>query len=76
MKLSEARARKLLTVRALAKAAGMSESNLHHLERGDWLPSLKAVRALSDVLEVDPMEIEEFTAAIDKASHKKGAAKD
>ncbi len=70
MKLAEARAQKLYTVRALAIAAGVSESNLYHIEGGAWLPSLNLVRKLVEILEVRPEEVEEFQAAIEKASKK------
>ena len=68
MKLREARARRLLTAQELAKQAGMSDSTHYHIERGGWSPSLKTVRKLSAVLGVDPMDVEEFKAAIEKAS--------
>ena len=71
MKLSEARARKLLSLRALAQKAGVSESNIYHLERGDWLPSLRTARKLADALEMEPEEIDEIREAIEKAGRGK-----
>jgi transcriptional regulator with XRE-family HTH domain len=68
MKLREARARKLFTVRDLAQQSGVSESTINKIEQGAWLPSLKTVRKLADILKVDPNEVEEFKAAIEKAS--------
>jgi transcriptional regulator with XRE-family HTH domain len=68
MNLREARAQKLLSARELAKQAGISESNIYSIEHGGWLPSLGTVKKLTGVLGVDPMEVDEFKAAIDKAS--------
>lgn len=70
MKLREARAKKLLTAQALAKKTGMSDGGIYRIERGEWLPSLATVRKLSKALGVQPEEVEEFKAAIDKASHR------
>jgi DNA-binding XRE family transcriptional regulator len=67
MKLSEARAQKLLTVQALARASGVSASNLYKIEDGQYLPSLNTVNRLAEILEVAPQDVEEFQAAILKA---------
>ncbi len=66
MKLKEARKRKLLTAEELAKEAGVGVSTINHIERGDWLPSLKTIKKLVPILGVDPLEVEEFKAAIEK----------
>ena len=68
MKLSEARARKLLTGRALAEQAGVSRANIYSIEAGRWLPGLETVRKLSEALGVDPMDVDEFKAAIEKTA--------
>ena len=70
MRLRELRAKKLLTVRELARQSGTSEDGLYRIERGQWLPSLTTVRKLSATLNVDPEEVEEFKAAIDKAARR------
>lgn len=70
MKLREARARKLLSAKELATQAGVSESNIYSLEHGGWLPSLGTVKKLAGVLQVDPLEVDEFKAAIEKSSGK------
>jgi transcriptional regulator with XRE-family HTH domain len=67
MKLSEARAQKLLTVQALSKESGISASSLYKIEAGEYLPSLNAVRQLAKILDVIPSDVEEFQAAIEKA---------
>jgi DNA-binding XRE family transcriptional regulator len=71
MKLSEARAQKLLTVQALAKVSGVSASNLYKIEAGQYLPSLNTVTRLAEILEVAPQDVEEFQAAILKAGGRK-----
>jgi transcriptional regulator with XRE-family HTH domain len=70
MKLREARARKLFSAKELASLSGVSESNIYSIEHGGWLPSLGTVKKLSSVLGVDPMEISEFKASIEKSSGK------
>jgi transcriptional regulator with XRE-family HTH domain len=67
MRLSEARAQKLLTVQALARVSGVSASNLYKIEAGQYLPSLNTVNRLAEILEVAPQDVEEFQAAIQKA---------
>lgn len=68
MKLREARAKKLFSAQQLAKLSGISETNIYRIEKGKWLPSLATVRKLSEALDVKPEGVEEFQAAINKAS--------
>lgn len=76
MKLSEARARRLIEPSELAEKAGVSRANIYAIEAGRWLPTLATVRKLSEALDIDPMEIDEFKAAIERSSQrKKGAAR-
>jgi DNA-binding XRE family transcriptional regulator len=76
MKLSEARARKLFAVGKLAEAVGISRGHLYGIEGGRWLPSLETVRKICEVLEIqDPMEIDEFKAAIEKSIRGKEPAR-
>ena len=70
MRLVEARARKLLTAAGLAKKAEVSLDTIYGIEQGRTLPSLTTVRKLCAALEVEPTEIEEFQAAIDRTSKK------
>jgi putative transcriptional regulator len=66
MKLKEARKRKLLTVEELASQSGVSVSAINKIEQGAWLPSLKTIRKISPILGIEPVEVEEFKAAIEK----------
>jgi transcriptional regulator with XRE-family HTH domain len=64
MKLEEARKRHLWTLRDLAEVANVGLATIHGVERGVRLPSLKTIRRVSQALEIDPLEIDEFRAAI------------
>ena len=65
MRLKELRARRLLTVRELAEKADMSPTTLSLIETGHGLPALRTIRKLSTSLAVEPLEVEEFRAAIE-----------
>jgi DNA-binding XRE family transcriptional regulator len=76
MKLAETRARKLLSAGRFAQTLGISKSHLYGIEKGRWLPSLDLVRRMCEVLEVaEPMEIDEFRAAIEKSVRGKELAR-
>ena len=72
MRLRETRAKKLVSVRELAKKSGISETNIYRLEEGKWLPTLTTIRKLSQALDIKPEEVDEFNAAIDKAARRGG----
>ncbi len=65
MRLKEVRARQLLTVRELAEQAHISPSTISVIEKGHGRPALSTIRKLSELLSIDPMEIEEFRDAIE-----------
>ena len=67
MRLRELRVRKLYSIRGLARAAQVSEKSIRAVEAGQWRPSLATIRKLSQVLEVDPMEVNEFEEAMRRA---------
>ena len=67
VRLRELRVRKLYSIRGLAKAAGVSDRTVWVTEAGQSRPSLATIRKLSQVLEVDPMEVDEFKEAMDRA---------
>lgn len=65
MKLREARAKKLLSVRELAQKSGASVSTIRNAEQGIYTPSLRVVRQIAEALGVDPNEVDELRAAIE-----------
>ena len=67
MRLRELRVRRLYSIRGLAEAAGVSERSIRAIETREWGPSLTTIRKLTALLDVDPMEVEEFKQALDRA---------
>lgn len=74
MKLSEARTRKLLSIRRLAEAASVAPATVYHIEHGRTTPSFRAIRDISAALQMDPLDIEEFAAVIEGTGAGKAAA--
>ncbi len=72
--LKEARAARVLTVRALAEQAGVSPSTVHRIETGRSTPRFLVIQKLSTVLGIEPGEIAEFAAAIAVVSGGKATA--
>jgi transcriptional regulator with XRE-family HTH domain len=64
LKLHDWRLRKLMTLRDLDKKSGVSVTTIHAIERSGRTPSLKSIRAISEALGIDPLEIDEFRAII------------
>lgn len=58
----------MLGVKALAKRAGVSNTTIIHIERGEQVPVYRTIGRLSVALGVEPREVTEFAAAIDKHS--------
>lgn len=73
-KLAEERRKKLLSVRALAEAAGTSPSTIYYIEHGKTAASFRAIRDISAALGCDPLDIEEFAAVIEGTGAGKVAA--
>jgi transcriptional regulator with XRE-family HTH domain len=62
--LREWRALRLLSTRALAAKAGVSNKTIVELENGRGLPIFRTIARISAALDVQPGEIAEFAAAI------------
>lgn len=58
--LKQTRTSRLLTVRGLAAAAGVSLQTVHEVETGKRLPRFGTIRALSSALGVEPDQVAEF----------------
>lgn len=64
--LREWRVERLLSIRALAEAAGVSTKTVVQLEAGRQVPTFRTMQRITAALGVDAPEIEEFTAALDE----------
>ena len=64
--LREIRLRNLYSLRALAAKAGVAQRTIVEAEAGRQAPRPTTMRRLADALRVDPMEIDEFRAAVDQ----------
>jgi transcriptional regulator with XRE-family HTH domain len=64
--LRMARLQALLSIRQLARKAGISPTTISLLETGQRTPQLLTVYKLSRALGVDPEEIAEFRHAMDR----------
>jgi len=73
--LREARLQALLSIRQLARRAGLAPTTIYLLETHQRTPQLLTVYKLSRALDVDPEEIEEFRAAFDVLPDAKPAEK-
>jgi transcriptional regulator with XRE-family HTH domain len=56
-----------------AGLAGVTAKTLSQVERGNTTPSYRTIESLSSVLEVNPMDVEEFAAAIQERQSKVAA---
>lgn len=65
--LREIRSERLLSIRELAREAGVATSTVYLTETGRTTPRPAIVRRLAAVLGVDPLEVDEFRRAIDAA---------
>ena len=63
--LATLRRRRLLTQRALAEKAGITQATLVSLELGKATPRIQTMQKIAIALEVDPLEIVEFNRAIE-----------
>ena len=63
--LATLRRRRLLTQRALADKAGVTQATLVALELGRATPRIQTMEKIARALEIDPMEIAEFNRAIE-----------
>jgi len=71
MKLRDARRRKFYSAADLAEEAGVSAGVIYAIEAGRELPVLRTARLLAAALEVDPLDVDEFRAALERLSGQK-----
>ena len=72
--LRELRIRRLLSLRELAKRASVAQRTIVEAEAGRQVPRPATMRKIAEALDVDPMEIDEFRAAVENAIEGKEAA--
>ncbi len=63
--LREVRAEHLLSIRELARVAGVAPSTIYLIEAGRTTPHLWVIRKIAGALGVEPLTIAEFRQAID-----------
>ncbi len=62
--LKQARTARMLTVRGLAAAAGVSLAAVHEVETGKRQPRFSTIKRLSAALGVEPDAVAEFRAVL------------
>jgi transcriptional regulator with XRE-family HTH domain len=72
--LREARIRRMLTMRALAASAGVALNTIQFAESGRQTPRFATMTKIAAALGLEPLEIDEFRAAIEAAVEGKVAA--
>ncbi len=73
-RLRELRLRRLLTIRGLAKEAGVAPNTIYFTEAGQRVPRFASMKRIAAALGVEPLEIDEFRSAIEGAIEGKAAA--
>lgn len=66
MKLRDARRRKFYSATDLAEKADVSAGTIYAIEAGRELPTLRTARLLAAALEIDPLEVDEFSARLSR----------
>jgi transcriptional regulator with XRE-family HTH domain len=71
--LREVRTARLLSMRELAALAQVAPSTIYLIEKRRTVPRLSMVRRLAAALQVDPLTVDEFRQAIERAAHPPSA---
>ena len=64
MKLMDLRNQRGLSQVALAELAGISNHTVMNIEKSYCRPTTETISAVAEALEVDPMDVDEFRAAV------------
>ena len=64
MPLKQARAARMLTIRGLAREAGVSTQTVHEVETGKRSPRFGTIKRLSAALGIEPAEVVEFRTVL------------
>ena len=64
MRLKDLRIKQRLAQVDLAELAGVSNHTIMNIEKQYYQPTTETISAVAEALQVDPMEIDEFRAAL------------
>ncbi len=64
------RVRRLLSVRGLARRAGVAPTTVHLIETGQRAPQYLTIHKLSQALGVDPVDIDEFRDVLEETQRR------
>ena len=64
MKLMDLRNQRGLSQIALAELAGISNHTVMNIEKSYYRPTTETISAVAEALEVDPIDVDEFRAAV------------
>ena len=64
MRLKDIRLKQRLAQVDLAQLAGVSNHTIMNIEKQYYRPTTETISAVAEALQVDPMEIDEFRAAL------------
>ena len=68
MKLRDARRRRFYSAHDLGERADINPGTIYAIEAGRELPTLRTARLLAAALEIDPLEVDEFRASLERLS--------
>lgn len=68
MKLRDARRRRFYSANDLGERADINPGTIYAIEAGRELPTLRTARLLAAALEIDPLQVDEFRAALERLS--------
>ena len=64
MKLAVLRRQRNLTQKGLAEVSGLSNHTIMNIEKSYYRPTTETIGAVAEALEIDPMDVDEFRAAV------------
>ena len=64
MKLAVLRRQRNLTQNGLAELSGLSNHTIMNIEKSYYRPTTETIGAVAEALEIDPMDVDEFRAAV------------
>ena len=71
--LREVRAARFLSIRELAQRAQVAPSTIYLIEAGRSTPRPRVIRQLASALGIEPVAVDEFQQAMERAQQPQGA---